>query len=85
MDTENLQTGDVVYARVDLHNDGHVPGYAADALLAPAGSPGMVVQTGYAEQAPEETIILVRFQDEQGQLGPPLGCIPEELTQEPPE
>ena len=52
--------------------------------LAPAGARGVVVQSGYAEEDESQMIYLVRFEDVSGELGPPIGCLPEELTQQVP-
>lgn len=74
--------GDLVYATGEIVNDGGIPGLAADALLAGPGTRGVVVNRGHVEAAPEQEIYLVRFEGEAGNLGPPVGCLPEELTQE---
>jgi nitrogen fixation protein NifZ len=42
------------------------------------------VQSGYAEEDESQMIYLVRFEDASGELGPPIGCLPEELTQQVP-
>jgi nitrogen fixation protein NifZ len=82
------QLGDMVYAAVDLSNDsieetgaGGFPGVAADALLAAAGTRGVVVNVGHAEAQPDTEIYLVRFEtDPAGQLGDAIGCLAEELS-----
>lgn len=74
--------GDLVFATEAMFNDGHIPEVAEDALLAPPGAKGVVVMFGYAEVDPEQEIYLVRFEGEDGILGPPVGCLPEELTQD---
>lgn len=82
--------GDLVYAASDLYNDGPlddgsspVPEAEPNALLAAAGTRGMVVSVGHPEAAPSETIYLVSFETgPDGSLGLPFGCRPEELTQE---
>lgn len=75
--------GDVVYALGELRNDGGVPELAEDALVAPAGRRGVVVKYGYTEAEPKQLVYAVRFEDDHGELGPELGCLPEELTQGP--
>lgn len=75
--------GDCVYARELIRNDGGMPGLAADAIVANAGGRGVVVQVGHPEAAPRQTIYAVRFEDADGNLGPAVGCLPEELIQEP--
>lgn len=76
--------GDCVYAREAIHNDGGVPELASDAQLAEAGARGVVVQVGHTEADPEQTLYAVRFEDAGGQLGPMVGCLPEELSPERP-
>jgi len=74
-----------VFSRELLVNDGGIPGVAADAVLATPGLRGVVVNHGRIEADPEQAIYLVRFEGEGGalsELGPPVGCLPEELTQD---
>ena len=77
-----LNIGDVIFARETIQNDGGVPEQPEDAVFARPGSRGVVVQIGAAAADLRQEIILVRFEDEAGVLGPPVGCLPEELTQE---
>ena len=42
----------------------------------------MVILIGHAEAAPDAEIYLVRFEDKDGTLGPPVGCLGDELTQD---
>lgn len=74
--------GDVVYARETLLNDGGVPEVDPEGLLATAGARGVVVQWGHVEADLDQEVYLVRFEDETGTLGPPIGVLPEELTQD---
>lgn len=78
---EHFQEGDLVYANTDLLSDGQVPGTQEGQLLARRGTRGMVVKVGYIEASPEVDVYLVRFEDEEAQLGPVLGCLGTELTQ----
>lgn len=56
-----------------------------DGLIAPAGMRGMVIQYGRAEADETQHVYLVRFENgPDGALGDPVGCLPEELTQEEP-
>ena len=85
--------GDMVFAAVDLFNEevdengeSMMPEAAPGALLAAAGTRGMIVNVGHPESAPEQVIYLVSF--ETGplngsirELGLPFGCFSEELTQ----
>lgn len=76
------EVGEIVYSLAALYNDGGIPDVAPDALLAPAGGRGVVVQIGYAESDDTLALYLVRFEDESGELGPPVGVYPDELTQQ---
>jgi nitrogen fixation protein NifZ len=81
--------GDMVFAAVDLFNDevaedgsSMMPEAEPGALLAAAGTRGMIVNVGHPEAAPEHVIYLVSFETgEDKELGLPFGCLPEELTQ----
>jgi nitrogen fixation protein NifZ len=75
-----LEPGDRVYARVEIRSDGSIPGLAADALLATAGTRGVIVNIGHLEENPGRALYLVRFEDGRLDLGPPVGCWPEELV-----
>jgi nitrogen fixation protein NifZ len=77
------ETGDLVFSHGDLFNDGGIPDVASGALLAARGARGVVVRVGHAEARPEVRIYLVRFENEEKDLGPPIGCLGEELTREP--
>lgn len=79
---ERFQTGDLVYAKHDLLNDGHVPGTDPGSVLVTTGTRGMVVRTGHLEHDPKTAVYLVRFEQTDAELGEPLGCLTEELTQE---
>ena len=74
--------GDMVWSRVDLNNDGGIPELAPDAPLAGAGARGVVVKVGSLENQPEISVYLVRFEDAGGELGLPVGCFGDELTQD---
>lgn len=81
--------GDMVFAAVDLFNDeaaedgsSTMPEAAPGALLAAAGTRGMIVNVGHPEAAPEHVIYLVSFETgPERELGLPFGCLPDELTQ----
>jgi nitrogen fixation protein NifZ len=76
--------GDMVFAAEDIFNDGGMPGVEEEeGLIAPAGSRGVVVHFGYAELDESKEIYLVRFETgPDAVLGDPVGCLPEELTQD---
>lgn len=78
------QSGDLVFAAEDIFNDGGVPGVDADGLIAAAGSRGVVIDSGVAAMDDSREVYLVRFESgPEAILGNPVGCLPEELTQEP--
>lgn len=79
---ETYEIGDIVFSRELLINDGGIPGLAPDALLATPGRRGVVVNHGHVEADLDQEIYLVRFEGETGDLGPPVGCLPEELSQD---
>jgi nitrogen fixation protein NifZ len=80
------EIGDMVYAAEDIFNDGGMPGVeAAEGLIAPARSRGVVVHFGVTELDASKSIYLVRFETGPDRfLGDPVGCLPEELTQNEP-
>lgn len=81
--------GDLVYAALDLFNEpveetgaSAIPDVEVGALLAAAGTRGVVVNVGHAEAMPDEEIYLVRFETgPDGNLGEPIGCLREELLE----
>jgi len=76
----DLQPGDMIYAAATIANDGYIPEIDPDAVLAKPGTRGMLMNIGHLEEDPEVEILLVRFEDEQGNIGMPVGCYPEEVT-----
>ena len=80
MNLSELNPGDIVYALQEIANDGSMADLPDDHLLARAGSRGVIINTGHLEETPEQEVFLVRFEDENGNLGPELGCWPEELS-----
>lgn len=85
MTLENLEPGDMVFAATEIRNDGSVPDLPNEALIAKPGSRGVLLNTGHLEEQPNVTLYLVRFEDENRDLGPPIGCWPEELLVEEPQ
>lgn len=79
-DISTLQPGDRIYAQVEIRSDGSIPGLAADAVLASPGTRGVIINIGHLEEDPGRALYLVRFEDERLDLGPPVGCWPEELV-----
>lgn len=82
MFSERFQQGDLVYARRALLSDGLVPETQEGDVLVPVGTRGMVIQVGSVEEQPEVSVYLVRFEGADGELGPALGCLTHELTQQ---
>lgn len=80
--THAFAPGEMVFCREALYNDGGLPGVEEGALLAAAGTRGVVVKCGHLEEAPDVAIYLVRFEGADEVLGPPVGCLAGELTQE---
>jgi len=78
------QMGDMVYAAQAIHNDGSMPDCPEEALLVPAGGRGVIVNIGHVEQDPKQILYLVRFEGTDGELGPPVGCWPQDLDSAPP-
>lgn len=84
-----FQMGDMVYAAQDLYNESleetgesSIPGVEPDALLAAAGTRGVIVNVGHAKEMPDEEIYLVRFEvDAEGTLAEPVGCLSDELSE----
>lgn len=84
MKTNQYQIGDMVFAAEDIFNDGSMPGIEEEeGLIVAAGTRGVVVHFGVAEADESKEIYLARFENgPDGSLGNPVGCLPEELTQD---
>jgi len=83
MKLENLKPGDMIYAATDVFNDGSLPGVDANARIAVAGTRGVLVNTGHLEENPDKLLFLVRFEDENLDLGPAVACWASEVRPEP--
>lgn len=79
MNVEDLDLGDVVYAAHTILDDGSMPDSNDGAILAVEGSRGVIVMKGYVEEEPNKSVFLVRFEDEELNLGRPIGCWTEDL------
>jgi nitrogen fixation protein NifZ len=64
MDLTQLNPGDVVYAATAIHNDGGIPDLEPGALVADAGTRGVLVNVGHLEEDPGRAVYLVRFEGE---------------------
>ena len=83
MTIEQLQPGDMIYAATDILNDGSVPDMPEGELIASSGCRGVLINTGHLEEDEDQSIYLVRFEDGNNDLSPPIGCWPEELSAQP--
>lgn len=85
---QKFDMGEMVFAATDLFNDelaedgsSLIPEVAPNALLAPAGARGVVVNVGHVAELPAQDVYLVRFETgPDNSLGVPIGCMPEELA-----
>lgn len=80
MNLEDLDLGDVVYAAHTIVNDGSMPDSEEGQTLAEEGGRGVIVMKGYLEENPNRSVFLVRFEDKDLNLGPPVGCWIEDLV-----
>lgn len=85
MQHRNLQKGDAVFAATTISNDGSVPGCEPGEVFAQPGTMGMLLNTGYVEAEPDTELFLVSFRTEAGEPGPPVACLAEEISAEPPQ
>lgn len=79
MNSVNLQNGDAVYALVTIANDGSVPQCDVGEVFAKPGTMGMLINTGHFEAFPDQELFLVSFEDDSGELGPPVTCLAHEI------
>jgi len=56
MDLTQLNPGDVVYAATAIHNDGGIPDLEPGALVADAGTRGVLVNVGHLEEDPGRAV-----------------------------
>lgn len=79
MKVEDLDLGDVVYAAHAIIDDGSMPDSEEGEILAEEGARGVIVMKGHVEEDSSLTVFLVRFEDEELNLGRPIGCWSEDL------
>ncbi len=79
MKIEDLEVGDVVYAAHNIVDDGTMPDNQLGDILAKSGARGVIVMTGHIEDDPKKNVFLVRFEDQELNLGRPIGCFSEDL------
>ncbi|WP_347987771.1 nitrogen fixation protein NifZ [Methylomonas sp. AM2-LC] len=85
MKVDELDLGDVVYAAHSIFDDGSMPDSKEGELLASAGTRGVIVMKGHVEEDPTLNVFLVRFEDNDMNLGPLIGCWTSDLEVEVPE
>lgn len=79
MKANKLEPGDTIYAAQELRNDGSIPELPENELIAKEGTRGVLINVGHVEEQPNLTLYLVRFENQDLSLGPPVGCWPEEI------
>ena len=85
MNVQTLEPGDTVYAAQELRNDGSIPDLADNELIAKSGTRGVLVNIGRLEEQPDIKLYLVRFENEDLNLGPAVGCWINEISAHEPE
>ncbi len=80
MNVDDLEVGDVVFAAHDIVDDGSMPDNLVGDLLATRGARGVIVMRGYVEETPDKNVFLVRFEDQDLNLGRPIGCYTDDLA-----
>lgn len=82
MHVYELEPGDTIFAANTLKNDGTLPGFSTDEVVATKGQRGVVINTGHLEGQQNKVLFLVRFEtgDSDNPLGPAVACWPEELS-----
>jgi nitrogen fixation protein NifZ len=83
MKVEDLDIGDMVYAAKTIIDDGSMPQGNAGDILAEVGRRGVIVMIGHVEEQPERSVFLVRFENDNLDLGDPIGCWIEDLAVAP--
>lgn len=83
MKIEDLDLGDVVYAKQTIYDDGSMPNGVEGEVLVEAGTRGVITLIGHVEEEPSRSVLLVRFEDKDMNLGSPIGCWVEDLMVEP--
>jgi nitrogen fixation protein NifZ len=83
MSLDDIQPGDMIFAAKQITNDGGIPEIPQDAVLAKPGTRGVLMNIGHLEEAPDTELFLVRFEDDNARLGPPVGCWADEISTDP--
>ena len=82
MKVTDLDIGDRVYAAHNIIDDGSMPDGSEGEVLAKAGTRGVITLIGHLEEQPERIVFLVRFEDNELNLGESVGCWEEDLSVE---
>jgi nitrogen fixation protein NifZ len=80
MKVTDLEIGDRVYAAHNIIDDGSIPNGNEGEVLALSGTRGVITLIGHLEEQPERVVFLVRFENDQLDLGEPVGCWEEDLS-----
>ena len=77
----NLEPGDTILANKDIFNDGSFPEAPENELLVQSGTRGVVINQGHLEHNENQEVYLVKFEmgGTSDELGPPIGCWPEDI------
>jgi len=79
MHISEAQPGDIIFANTDIYNDGSLPETKTEELLAKKGTRGVLVNTGHYEEHPDTKLYLVRFENEEKDLGMAVTCLEDEI------
>lgn len=81
MNIDTIHQGDILYAAQNIINDGSMPGFAENEVIAEAGQRGVLINTGHLEDNPEKVLLLIQFEkaEKSGEFGPPVACWPHEI------
>jgi nitrogen fixation protein NifZ len=81
MPNYDLVPGDTILANNDIFNDGSFPESPDNSLLVKSGTRGVIINHGHLEHNESRQVFLVKFEqgDKTDELGPPIGCWPEDI------
>lgn len=77
MSTYYMRPGDAIEAARDIMNDGTFP--SDQTLLVKKGTKGVIVQIGHLEESDDKLVFLIRFENDDKDIGPPIGCWEEDI------
>lgn len=66
-----------------IFDDGSMPNGVEGEVLVEAGTRGVITLIGHVEEEPSRSVLLVRFEDKEMNLGNLIGCWVEDLMIEP--